>query len=128
MARLGAERSFFCRFSLLQEIPYQHQSAFAKGFAVILRRWEAAATPEERDLALLWLGFFPQCLQRRPTRGGKVGRAQIAYRYNLLQNEDWGGLVELWERDEEKEHLAPSPIEKVQIMSTGWPVFRSFFE
>ena len=31
-----------------------------------------------------------------------MGRAQVAYRYSLLTNEDWGGLVENWEKDDEK--------------------------
>ena len=65
-------------------------------------RWKEASTEEETTRALLWLGFLPQALQRKPTRGGKVGRAQVAHRYNCLIDQDWGALVELWERDTRK--------------------------
>ena len=51
---------------------------------------------------MLWLGFLPQGLLRRPTRGGKVGRAQVAYRFTCVTNSNWGGLVESWERDAKK--------------------------
>ena len=54
---------------------------------------------EEKDRALMWLGFLPQCLQRKPTRGSKIGRAQVAHRYHCYSQGDWGSLVILWERD-----------------------------
>ena len=56
----------------------------------------------ETDTALLWLGFLPQALLRKPSRGGKVGRAQVAHRFNCITNDDWGGLVEAWESDVKK--------------------------
>ena len=97
--RLGAEKSFLCRFSLLEDVSMQHRGAWAAAFGKVLQRWKAATTEEETTRALLWLGFLPQALQRKPTRGGKVGRAQVAYRYSCLTEDDWGSLVELWERD-----------------------------
>ena len=71
---LGAERSFYCGARLLQEVPHQHLSAHARGWAAVLRRWDNATTEEEKMVALLWLGFLPQCLQRTPFRGGRPGR------------------------------------------------------
>ena len=101
--RLGALDSFLCTFPLLQEVPEQHKSAWARAHGTILRRWREAVEEEERTTALLWLGFMPQCMQRKPVaRGGKVGRAQVAYRYTCLQGGDWGSLVELWEGDVER--------------------------
>ena len=97
---LGAQRSFYCRARLLQEVPHQHMSAHARGWAVVISRWENATTKEERDVALMWLGFLPQCLQRTPPRGGRAGRKVVAKRYRLLSEGDWGGLVELWQEDE----------------------------
>ena len=63
---LGAQSSFYCRARLLQEVPHQHLSAHARGWAAVLRRWDNATTEEEKMVALLWLGFLPQCLQRTP--------------------------------------------------------------
>ena len=52
----------------------------------------------------MWLGFLPQALQRKSCgRNGKVGRAQVAWRYNCVTSGDWGSLVEAWERDLKKE-------------------------
>ncbi len=57
----------------------------------------------ERDTSLLLLGFLAQCLQRKSTGwGGKVGRAQVAYRYRKLQEGDWGALVDLFMKDKGK--------------------------
>ena len=75
---LGAERSFFCGAQLLQEVPHQHLSAHARGYAAVLHRWDNATKEEEKKVALLWLGFLPQCLQRTPSCGGKAGRAHVA--------------------------------------------------
>ena len=99
---LGAEESFFCRFSLLQEVPEQHKSAWATSYSEVLQHWEDASSDEEQDRALKWLGFLPQALLRKPTRGGKAGRAQVAYRFNCLISRDWGSLVELWKTDHDK--------------------------
>ena len=51
---------------------------------------------------MLWLGFLPQALLRKASRGGKVGRAQVAHRFNCVTIDDWGGLVEAWEGDAKK--------------------------
>ena len=56
-------------------------------------------TEEEKMLALSWFLFLSQGLLRRPTRGGQVGRKEVASRFNAVTREDWGTLVELWERD-----------------------------
>ena len=100
--RLGALKSFLCQFSLLQECPEQHKSAWAKAHGYVLQRWRAALIKEEVDTALLWMGFLPQALLRKASRGGKVGRAQVAHRFNCVTIGDWGGLVEAWECDVKK--------------------------
>ena len=76
--RAGGRTLLFFSAQLLQEVPHQHLSAHARGYAAVLCRWDNATTEEERKVALLWLGFLPQCLQRTPSRGGKAGRAQMA--------------------------------------------------
>ena len=100
--RLGALKSFLCQFPLLQECPEQHKSAWAKAHGYVLQKWRAALTKEEVDTALLWMGFLPQALLRKASRGGKVGRAQVAHRFNCIIIGDWGGLVEAWECDVKK--------------------------
>ena len=102
ISRLGALDSFLVKFPMLKDIPEQHKGHFAKAFTHILQKWDEASTEEGVTLALLWLGFLPQALQRKPTRGGKVGRAQVAHRYNSCIIGDWGEVVKLWERDNEK--------------------------
>ena len=97
--RLGAEAAFLCGFPLLQEVPEQHKAAWAKAHAEVLRRWKNAETERETDRALIWLGFLSQGLLRKTTRGGGVGRAQVAYRFNCVSQDDWGAVVESWERD-----------------------------
>ena len=102
--RVGAEASFLVELPMLEEVSEQHKGAWALAHSEVLQRWSDATTPEEVDRALMWLGFLPQALQRKPCgRAGKVGRAQVAWRYNCVTTGDWGGLVEAWERDLRKE-------------------------
>ena len=68
---VGAWESFLCRFSVLEEVPQQHKGAWAAAWGHMLARWDGAETEKERDRALIWLGFLPQALLRRPVRGGK---------------------------------------------------------
>ena len=91
--------SFLTEFQMLNNISEQHQSAGKNVYSEVLRKWKAAANKEEETRALLWLGFLPQCLQRKPSRGGPAGRKEVAYRYECALNEDWESLVNLWERD-----------------------------
>ena len=100
--RLGAELSFRCRFSLLQEVPEQHKGAWAQGWVKVLRKWHEAVGEADVTRALLWLGFLPQALLRKPSRGGKGGKAarnQIARRFSSLIEGNWGLLVEMFETD-----------------------------
>ena len=60
----------------------------------ILRRLEGGP-----DAALLWFCFRPQALLRKANRGGKAEKGQIARRFNTPGKGNWGGLVEIWDRD-----------------------------
>ena len=103
MRNTANKMTFLCQFPLLQECPEQHKSAWARAHGYVLSRWRGATfSQHETDTALLWLGFLPQALLRKPSRGGKVGRAQVAHRFNCITNNDWGGLVEAWEGDVKK--------------------------
>ena len=51
---------------------------------------------KQRRRALLWLGFLPQLLQRKPTRRGRKGRAEVSYPYNEY-------VMALGERMEDRE-------------------------
>jgi hypothetical protein len=97
--RVGAFDSFLVQFTMLQEVSEQHKGAWAGAYSEVLTRWKNAASDEESDRALLWLGFLPQLLQRKPSRGGRKGRAEVAYRYKCVTEGDWGELVKIWERD-----------------------------
>ena len=99
VAKLGPAAAFLCSFPALQEVPAQHEQAWVGAFSKALRKWREAVTDIEISLALSWLLFLPQALLRRPTRGGRVGRKEVAKRFNCLTRGDWGSLIELWEKD-----------------------------
>ena len=46
-----------------------------------------------------WFLFLPQALLRKPARGGRAGRKEVARRFNYLTRGDWGTIVEIWEKD-----------------------------
>ena len=89
-------------FPMLEEISEQHKGTWTLAWTECLRRWSEADTDHDKDTALLWMGFLSQCLQRKPTRGGKKGRVEVASRYKCVQEGDWAGLVEKFERDKVK--------------------------
>ena len=98
---LGAWDSFLCRFPMLQEVPEQHKGAWAAAWGEVLARWERAETELETNRALMWLGFLPQALLRKPTRGGRAGRREVAKRFLCINQRDWGNLVAFWHKDSE---------------------------
>ena len=103
--RLGADISFRCQVPLLQEVPEQHKGTWTCAYSQVLRRWRDATTVVEITRALLWLGFLPQALLRKPSHGGqsgRTGRVQVARRFNVLTEGDWGKLVEMFETDMER--------------------------
>ena len=67
--------------------------------AKVLRRWREATTEEDITLALSWFLFLPQALLRKPARGGRAGRKEVARRFNYLARGDWGTIIEMWEKD-----------------------------
>ena len=99
IARLGAWSAFLTKFPTLLEVPDQHQEAWTQAVVHVLRKWHNASTEQEINLALMWFLFLPQGLLRRPTRGGRAGRQQVAKRFNSMGRGDWGALIELWEED-----------------------------
>ena len=99
IAKLGPTASFLSSFPALQEVPDQHEQAWVETFSKVLRKWREANTVLETILALSWFLFLPQALLRRPTRGGRAGRKEVARRFNFVALGDWGGVVELWEKD-----------------------------
>ena len=99
IAKLGPTASFLSSFPALQEVPDQHEQAWVETFSKVLRKWREANTELDTILALCWFLFLPQALLRRPTRGGRAGRKEVARRFNSVALGDWGGVVELWEKD-----------------------------
>ena len=87
---------------MLEEVPEQHKGAWCIAWSTSLRRWREAASEYDKETALLWILFWAQCLQRKPSRGGRQGRVEIANRYNCVLEEDWSGLVERWLKDKLK--------------------------
>ena len=96
---LGAWDSFLCRFLVLQEVPEQHKGAWAAARREVLMRWERAETELETNRALVWLGFLPQALLRKSTRGGRAGRREVAKRFLCINQGDWGSLITFWHKD-----------------------------
>ena len=88
IAKLGPTASFLSSFPALQEVPDQHVQAWVESVAKVLRRWREATTEEEITLALSWFLFLPQALLRKPARGGRAGRKEVARRFNYLSRGD----------------------------------------
>ena len=101
IARLGPLSSFLTCFPVLEEVPEQHHQAWVMALGEVLRRWRAATTEEETTLALSWFLFLAQGLLRRPRRGGRAGRKEVARRFTCITRGDWGAVVEMWERDKQ---------------------------
>ena len=97
--KVGGWDSFFCEFSVVDEVPHQHREVWTWAWGHVLRRIDQASDDKELDRGLMWLCFLPQALLRRPKRGGQSGRGLVAERFNCLVRRDWGALVDLWERD-----------------------------
>ena len=97
--RIGAWNCTLCPFATLQQVPEEHEEVYIQAWETVLERYHLAATSEDRDMALMWRMFLAQGLLRRPSRGGRAGRGQVAKRFRCLQRGDWGSLVELWEQD-----------------------------
>ena len=87
---------------MLEEISEQHKGAWCTAWKASLSKWKEASTEYDAETALLWMGFWAQCLQRKPSRGGRQGRVEVANRYECVIQGDWSGLVDRWERDRKK--------------------------
>ena len=135
IVELGGWGCILCQSPMLDECPAQHQEAFVSAWEEILNRLEGALNEEEMDRALMWLLFIPQLL-RKPTRGSRAGRGQVAKRFRALQQGDWGSLVEMHQTDllrlqarrgdgcarrieSEEEKLARVSREAVSLISRG---------
>ena len=58
------------------------------------------AEGKQLERGLKWFLSLSQMLLRKPRRGGKSGRGDVARRFNCLaRNQDWGALLSLWEKD-----------------------------
>ena len=100
--KLGGWKAFLVEFPMLGEVSEQHKGAWCSAWSESLRRWKDATTEFNRDTALMWMGFWAQALQRKPMRGGRQGRVEVASRYSCVLQRDWAGLIERWERDKLK--------------------------
>ena len=87
-----------CQFPVL-EVPQQHKNAWAAAWGKVLTRWEGADSDQDKDRALMWLGFLSQALLRKPSRGGRAGRREVAKRFECVIHGDWENLVALWTKD-----------------------------
>ena len=100
--RLGGWKAFLVECPMLEEISEQHKGAWCTAWSESLRRWKESTTEHPRETAMLWMSFWAQGLQRKPSRGGRQGRVEVASRYNCVLEEDWAGLIDRWERDKLK--------------------------
>ena len=100
--RLGGWKAFLVQFPMLEEVSEQHKGAWCTAWKESLSRWKDASAEYDRETALLWMSFWAQGLQRKPSRGGRQGRVEVANRYKCVLEADWAGLIERWERDVNK--------------------------
>ena len=97
--RMSPMECLLTEFSMLSEVPAQHEAAYLNAVAVILTRWSEAQSALEENRALKWWFFLHQALLRTPRRGGKQGRQIVAARFNSLAANNWGKLVESFRAD-----------------------------
>ena len=89
----------------LEDIPPAFRKAFSTAFSTVLRRIEQADTDLSMRRALKWLLVIGKALLREPRRGGRRGQGsgEIAARFEMVREGNWGGLLPLLRRDEEAE-------------------------
>lgn len=97
--RLGAWECALCRFSIMEDIPFQHEEAFVGAYEEILRRLDAAETQEDLEDSLKWMLVVSQALLRSPTRGGRAGRGQVAVRFSAITEGRWDKVIDMFVTD-----------------------------
>ena len=100
--RLGGWKTFLVNFQLLEEVPSQHKGAWCTAWKESLVMYKNAKTTFEANTALMWMSFWPQGLLRKPIRGGRHGRSEIASRFHAVIDGNWEFLIDKWERDSKK--------------------------
>ena len=96
-----------CASSILltmEEVPAPYRKAWGTTLSSAIFRVLQAKTEDELTRALKLLLALPKLLLRETSRGGKgKGWGEIAARFTALREENWGLLLELLQRDQEKE-------------------------
>ena len=121
---LSAWECTLAPFKGIEEIPMQHQEAWATAVAAVLQRiQEVEEDGPALDRALKWWLFLPQALCRQAGRGGRAGMGLIKKRFNCVVDRDFGELVTLWRKDKEsalrKTHQKPPRKSEKDPMSSS---------
>ena len=72
--RVGAWDAYLCEFQVLEEVPAQHRSMWARAWEIVLQKIQESDSGKNLDRGLMWLCFLPKGLLRQAKRGGKAGR------------------------------------------------------
>ena len=61
------------------------------------------------------MSFWAQALLRKPARGGRAGRNEVASRFKCVTDGDWSRLINYWEKDLSK-------LEEKQVIKKNSPL------
>ena len=94
-----------CQFPTMADIPGGYRAIWASSMAKILQAIREADGGSALERGLKWFLILPKALFRQGRRGGEAGKGLVGQRVNCLVREDWGGLLNLLERDIEKANM-----------------------
>ena len=89
----------------LEDVLPAFRKAFSTALATVLRRIDQADTDISMRRALKWMLVLGKLLLREPRRGGRRGQGsgELAARFEMVREGNWGGLLPLLKRDEDAE-------------------------
>ena len=113
--KVGVWKAFLNRFPLLESVPEQHKEAWCLAWTESLTKWQEATSDFEKNTSLIWMSFWAQALLRKPARGGRAGRNEVASRFKCVTDGDWSRLINYWEKDLSK-------LEEKQVIKKNSPL------
>ena len=88
-----------CEYPTMLDIPGRYREIWASAVDRVFTAIAGAEGGLDLERGLKWFLILPTVIFRQGRRGGKAGKGQLSQRVNRLVEGDWGGLLELLEKD-----------------------------